>query len=107
MSSPLWNKKIKCPFCGAEFETTRMRSSVIKVLEKQTDFGNVYEGECPYFYAITACPQCTFASVHKDFESVRARYEPKVLEITKKIRQSDRKKPDIFGLGPMTAEVAG
>lgn len=106
MSTPLWNKKTKCPFCRAEFETTRIRSSAIKVKQKQTDFGNIYEGECAYFYAITACPQCTFAALNHDFDSLRAEYEPKVLEACKKIKESGKKKPDIFGLGPSTAETA-
>jgi uncharacterized protein len=106
MSTPLWNKKLKCPFCAFEFETTRMRATVIKIKDKMTDFGNIYEGECPYFYAVTVCPQCTFAALNKDFDTIRADYEPKVLEATRLIRLSGKAKPDIFGLGPMTPEVA-
>ncbi len=106
MSTPLWNKNVKCPFCQFEFGTTRMRSSVIKIKEKMTDFGNIYDGECAYFYAVTVCPQCTFAALNKDFDSVRADYEPKVMEATKKIRQANVKKPDIFMLGSLTPEVA-
>lgn len=106
MSTPLWNKKLKCPFCSFEFETTRMRSSVIRIKEKMTDFGNIYEGECPYFYAVTACPQCTFAALNKDFDSIRPQYEPKILEATKAIVKSGKKKPEIFTPGPLTPEVA-
>src|SRR6185369_2521537 len=106
MSTPLWNKKLKCPFCGGEFETTRLRSSVIKIKEKESDFGNVYEGECPYFYAITACPHCTFAAQNKDFDSIRAHSEPKVMKASRQIKESNKKKPDIFGLGSSTPEVA-
>lgn len=106
MSTPLWNKKTKCPFCQFEFETTRMRSSVIKIKEKMTDFGNIYDGECAYFYAVTVCPQCTFAALNKDFDSIRADYETKVFEATKKIRAANVKKPDIFGLGSSNPEIA-
>ena len=106
MPTPLWNKKLKCPFCQFEFETTRMRSTVIKIKEKMTDFGNIYDGECAYFYAVTACPRCTFAALNKDFDSIRAQYEPKLLELCKAISLSDKKKPDIFGLGSMTPQVA-
>ncbi len=106
MSNPLWNKKLKCPFCAGEFETTRMRSSAIKIKEKQSDFGSVYDGECPYLYAITACPFCTFASTNKDFDALRAGAEPKIMEASKKIRLLNAKKPEIFGLGPSTVEVA-
>jgi uncharacterized protein len=106
MSTPLWNKKLKCPFCGTEFETTRLRSTVIKIKEKESDFGNIYDGECAYFYAITVCPNCTFAARNKDFESAKSQYEPKILEVTRKIIKSGKKKPDIFGLGSSTPEVA-
>ena len=106
MSTPLWNKKLKCPFCAFEFETTRMRSTVIKIKEKMTDFGNIYDGECAYFYAVTSCPQCTFSALNKDFDSIRAHYEPKVMDLCKAIVQSDRKKPDIFALGSMTPQTA-
>ena len=106
MSSPLWNKKTKCPFCAAEFETTRMRSSVARIKVKQTDFGNIYEGECAYFYAISACPVCTFAARNEDFDSIRAQYEPKIMEASKKIRQAGKRLQGIYGLGPSTPEVA-
>ncbi len=106
MSTALWNKKVKCPFCSFEFETTRMRATVIKIKDKMTDFGNIYEGECPYFYAVTVCPQCTFAALNKDFDSLRADYEPKVMEATRLIRQAGKPKPDIFALGTMKPEIA-
>lgn len=106
MSSTLWNKKLNCPFCKFEFETTRMRSSVIKIKEKMTDFGNIYEGESVYLYAVTACPNCTFAALNKDFDSIRPDYESKVMEASKLIRESGKKKPEIFGLGSMTPEVS-
>ena len=104
--SPLWNKKIKCPFCGGEFETTRIRYSTVRVKEKESDLGNIYEGECPYLYAVTVCPQCTFAAQNKDFETVRAGAEPKIMEASRQILKSGRKKSDIFALSTSTPEVA-
>jgi hypothetical protein len=106
LSTALWNKKLNCPFCGGEFETTRMRSSVIRIKDKMTDFGNIYEGECPYLYAITACPHCTFAAQNKDFQSIRPGGEPKIMEATKQIKASGKKKPDIFMLGHLSPEVS-
>ncbi len=106
MNTPLWNKKLKCPFCRTEFETTRMRASVIKIKEKESDFGNIYEDECAYLYAVTVCPNCTYAARNEEFEKVRVEYEPKIMEATKKIRNSGKKKPDIFQLGSSTPEVA-
>lgn len=105
MSTPLWNKKLKCPFCTFEFETTRMRSSAIRVLDKESDLGTIYEGEVPFFYDITACPNCTFAAQNKDFDTIRYQAEPKIMEVSKKLRES-KNKPDIFVIGNITPELS-
>lgn len=105
MSTALWNKKLTCPFCSQEFETTRLRQSAIRVKEKWSDFGSVYDGPSPYFYAITACPHCMVAARNEEFEKINAGYEPKLMEMSKKLRAAP-KKPDIFGLGEASVEVA-
>lgn len=102
----LFNYKIKCPFCETNFETTRMRTSAIRVKEQQSDFGNIFEGECPYLYAITVCPTCSFAARNSDFEKIRVTSEAKIMAASKQLRQSTKPKPDIFNLGPSTPEVA-
>jgi len=104
--SALWVKKVKCPFCDHEFETTRVRASALKVKEKQTDFGSVFEGPCGYFYAVTACPNCLFAARNEDFETVRPEYEKKIMEACKKAAQSKGPRPDIFGAGEIAPEAA-
>jgi uncharacterized protein (DUF2225 family) len=86
MSSPLWNKKLSCPFCGAEFETTRYRTSAARVKEKQSDFGSVFEGPSPYFYSITVCTNCTVAARNEEFEKLNSSYENKLMEVSKKLR---------------------
>lgn len=106
MSEALWNYKLKCRFCDTEFETTRMRPSAIRVKEQESDFGNIYESECPYLYAITVCPTCTYAAKNKEFETVRVQSEAKIMAASKLLRQSTKPKPDIFGLGTSTPEVA-
>jgi uncharacterized protein (DUF2225 family) len=106
MAAPLWNKQLKCPFCKSDFETTRLRSSAVKIKETESDFGHIYEGECAYFYAITACPKCSFAAMNKDFEAVRPEYEPKIMEASQKIRQTAQKRPEIFQVGSSNAETA-
>jgi uncharacterized protein (DUF2225 family) len=103
--SSLWDKKLKCPFCGTEFETTRMRTSAMKVKSKDTDFGAVYENECPYMYAITVCPFCLYAARNDDFEKVLVQYEPKMMEASQRMRKVLRK-PDIFAVGTLTPETA-
>ena len=105
MSAALWNKKLSCPFCGGEFETTRLRASAIRVKEKHSDFGSVFDGPSPYFYSITACPHCSVAMRNEEFEKVNAGYEPKLMEVSKKLK--GRSAPsEAFALGELTAEQA-
>jgi len=106
VSDAIWNYKVKCPFCNTEFETTRMRPSAIRIKSQDSDFYNVFDSDCPYLYAITVCPTCTFAARNKDFDSVRVNSEAKIMAASKQLRQSTKPKPDIFGLGPSTPEVA-
>jgi len=105
MSTPLWNKKLSCPFCGHEFESSRMRQGAMRVKEKWTDFGSLFEGLCPYYYAITACPSCLVAARNEEFEKFNAGYEPKLMEFSKRAR-AQTAKPDIFGVGEITHEMA-
>lgn len=105
MSTPLWNKKIHCPFCEQDFETVRLRPSALRVKEKWSDFGCLYEGLSPYTYAITACPHCLVAARNEEWEKLNPSYEPKLMEFSKKMR-AQAQKPDIFTLGELTVEQA-
>jgi uncharacterized protein (DUF2225 family) len=106
MSSALWNKKLNCPFCNGEFETTRLRASAVRVKEKHSDFGSVYEGLNPYFYSITACPHCSVAARNEEFEKFMPAYEPKLMDISKKLKGSGRVSADAFALGELSAATA-
>jgi uncharacterized protein (DUF2225 family) len=105
MSNALWNKKLKCPFCNAEFETTRLRASAIRILEKQTDFGSVFDGASPYFYAITACSNCSVAARNEEFEKLMPGYEPKLMELSKKLAGSVGKH-EAFQVGELNVDQA-
>jgi uncharacterized protein (DUF2225 family) len=105
MSTPLWNKKLTCPFCGQEFETSRMRQGSMRVKEKWSDFGALYEGLCPYYYAVTACPLCLVAARNDEFEKFNAGYEPKLMDLSKHAR-AQASKPDIFTPGELGVEAA-
>lgn len=105
MSSPIWNKKLACPFCGQEFETTRLRSGAQRVKQKWSDLGNLYDGLSPYYYAVTACPHCLVAARNEEFEKINASYETKLIEFSKRGRLAPNK-PDIFKPGEYSAEVA-
>jgi uncharacterized protein (DUF2225 family) len=106
MSTALWNKKLTCPFCSKEFETTRMRASAIRVKEKWTDFGSLYEGISPTLYSITACPHCMVALRNEEFEKINAGYEPKLMEFSKRARLQAGAKAELFALGELSVEQA-
>jgi len=106
MSTALWNKKLTCPFCSKEFETTRLRASAIRVKEKWTDFGSLYEGVSPTHYSITACPHCMVAARNEEFEKFNAGYEPKLMEFSKRARAQAPAKAELFALGELSVEQA-
>jgi uncharacterized protein (DUF2225 family) len=106
MSNALWNKKLTCPFCGQEFETTRLRASAIRVKEKWTDFGSLYEGFNPTHYSITACTHCLVAARNEEFEKFNPGYEPKLMEFSKRARLQAAGKAELFSLGEISVEVA-
>ena len=105
MSTPLWKKKILCPFCGQEFETLRLRQGAIRVKEKWTDFGSLYEGYSAYDYAVTVCPHCLVAARNEEFDKLNPGYEPKLMEFSKRAR-AQASKPDVFGGEALTADQA-
>lgn len=105
MSQPLWNKKLKCGFCNGDFETTRLRPSALRVKEKWSDFGVLYEGQSPYFYAITACPHCLVATRNEEWDKLNPAYEPKLMEFSRRMRAAAQK-PDLFALGEAGADLA-
>ncbi len=92
-----------CPFCEGEFETTRLRATALRVREKWSDFGCDYEGYSPYFYSITACSHCQIAARNDEFEKFLPAYEPKLMEVSRKLRATP--KPDIFKLGELDLET--
>jgi uncharacterized protein (DUF2225 family) len=75
------------------------------VKEKYSDFGAAYDGPNPNFYSITACPHCTIAARNEEFEKLMPGYEPKLMEVSKKLRQSQQK-PDCFQAGELSPETA-
>jgi uncharacterized protein (DUF2225 family) len=103
MSTPLWKKKLTCPFCGLEFETLRLRQGAIRVKEKWTDFGSLYEGTSPTLYAITVCQHCLVAARNDEFDKLNPAYEPKLMEFSKRARAQSAK-PDLFGADELSVE---
>lgn len=56
-----YDAKAKCLYCEHKFTTTKVRSSQLNVVKRDSDFCIHYEGANPLFYDITVCPACGFA----------------------------------------------
>lgn len=91
MDTYLYDKKIQCPVCNNEFETKKVRTKFIKVLDRDTDFKATYEYANPTFYGVDVCPKCGHARFESDFSQVN----PPAKEIIKE-RISSKWNPKSF-----------
>ncbi|ADY57567.1 Protein of unknown function DUF2225 [Syntrophobotulus glycolicus DSM 8271] len=60
---PLYDKNVKCIFCGKHFKTKKVRSTFAKSFKTDSDFCPHYqeESENPLYYYVNVCPACGFA----------------------------------------------
>jgi len=77
---PLYDKLLKCLFCGQEFKTKKIRSRFIKPVRTETDFYQIYEeGQLnPLHYYVAVCPGCAFAFTEEFTAFISARIRPEV-----------------------------
>jgi uncharacterized protein (DUF2225 family) len=61
----LYKKTILCDQCNSQFETSKVRSSFIRVEKRDSDFCAHYRGINPNFYDVRVCPNCGSASTEK------------------------------------------
>ncbi|RUS46016.1 DUF2225 domain-containing protein [Cohnella sp. AR92] len=59
---PLYTIKINCPCCESTFETSRVRPSLKKAINTDTDFCSYFATINPDYYVVRVCPYCGFAS---------------------------------------------
>ncbi len=63
----LYTKKVNCPVCGVDFNTKKVRSSAIRVKERDEDFCPHYNSQNPLFYSVFICPNCGYSALEKFF----------------------------------------
>lgn len=68
-----------CPVCETKFNVTRVRSSAIFVVSRDTDLKVKYKDVNPTFYTIWVCPTCHFAASDTSFEEEINRKEKEPL----------------------------
>ncbi|MED4603809.1 DUF2225 domain-containing protein [Paenibacillus validus] len=68
MMEPLFQAKVQCPQCDAEFRTSRVRPSFKKSIKSDTDFCLHYKDLNPDYYVVRICPFCGFAGTENSKE---------------------------------------
>ncbi|HHW71473.1 MAG TPA: DUF2225 domain-containing protein [Clostridiales bacterium] len=61
MNEYLMEKRVFCPLCQTSFNTTKVKTTKLRMIGRDTDFCTYYEDINPYFYEINVCPKCGFA----------------------------------------------
>jgi len=59
---PLYQTKLVCVCCEAEFVTSRVRPSLKRAIRSDTDFCAYFKSVNPDYYVVRVCPFCGFAS---------------------------------------------
>lgn len=72
MSGPkdLYDKKMDCPVCNKEFKTKKVRTSRLRLLQRDEDFLSYYDAENPIKYNIMVCPNCGYANYENKFNEI-------------------------------------
>ncbi|QGU96088.1 DUF2225 domain-containing protein [Clostridium bovifaecis] len=70
--SYLYDKKIICPVCGANFTVKAIKTSSYKMKSKDSDFFIKYELINPYFYDVWICNDCGYSAMKADFEKIKS-----------------------------------
>jgi len=61
MDEIFYNHNCTCPICEINYKTKKIHEKKINVLKKDTDFCKYFNGQNPYFYEISVCPNCGFS----------------------------------------------
>jgi uncharacterized protein (DUF2225 family) len=67
---PLFQIKVKCICCEANFQTSRVRPSLKKAFKTDSDFCSYFKTVNPDFYVVRVCPNCGFASTENFSERI-------------------------------------
>ena len=67
----LYDKKVDCPVCNRQFTTKKVRMSRLRLIKRDEDFLNHYNGENPIKYNVFVCPNCGYVSREKKFDTLR------------------------------------
>ncbi|HHV38358.1 MAG TPA: DUF2225 domain-containing protein [Tepidimicrobium sp.] len=69
----LYDKEVKCPICRFEFTTKKVRVSRLRLIERDADFLNHYDGENPIKYNVFVCSCCGYSALENRFGNINER----------------------------------
>jgi len=71
MEQNIYDKKVVCPVCGSETKIKAPKKGSFRMLKKDSDLMQNYEGVNPLFYGIEFCNECGYASLPAYFNTIR------------------------------------
>ncbi|MHC1683394.1 MAG: DUF2225 domain-containing protein [Clostridiaceae bacterium] len=71
MEDKVYDKKITCPVCKSVTQIKAPKKGSFRLLKKDSDLMQNYEGVNPLFYGIDFCNQCGYAALPTYFNSIR------------------------------------
>ena len=80
MSDFLFLKSSKCPVCGNEFKTHRVKTGSVRLSSVDTDLRPKYEHIDTLKYGVTLCNKCGYATLNQDFNTITLSKKKLVLE---------------------------
>ncbi|MCL2217126.1 MAG: DUF2225 domain-containing protein [Defluviitaleaceae bacterium] len=84
----LYERKITCPLCGVVFMGNAVRSTKLKLIQREKDFRNRHDGIDTVYYEINTCPSCCYSNFDTSFKDVvLPRFEKNKAEISPYIGQ--------------------
>lgn len=64
---------VACPVCETRFDYLRVRTGAVRPAARDSDFRISYRTVDPTLYAVTVCPECSFAAYIDEFEHLGER----------------------------------
>lgn len=68
----LYDKKVTCPVCGANFTVKAIKTSSYRIQGKDSDFFIRYNIINPYFYDVWICNDCGYSAMKVDFDKIKS-----------------------------------
>jgi hypothetical protein len=68
----LYDKKVICPVCGANFTVKAVKTSSYRMKNKDSDFFIRYDLINPYFYDVWICSDCGYSAMKADFDKIKS-----------------------------------